>query len=173
MSRKKRIESDQLTLSSFFIVLIVYFIFKSFIEGETAEMPGMYHDKDYDLAGFAVGAVARHAVLPNVSSIQASDIVIGLPSSGIHSNGFSLVRKIVEDCGYTYSGQCPYTDDHVTLGESLLTPTKIYVYSVLPLMKQGKIKAFAHITGKQPLFQPSFTCSKLTMETPKQCVKTV
>ena len=123
-------------------------------------MPGIYHDKDYDLAGFAVGAVARHAVLPNLSSIQASDVVIGLPSSGIHSNGFSLVRKIVEDCGYTYSDQCPYTDDHVTLGESLLTPTKIYVYSVLPLMKQGKIKAFAHITGKQPFFRLTFTYSK-------------
>lgn len=132
------------------LIVSVYFIFKSSIQGETAEMPSVYHGKDYDLAGFAVGAVARQAVLPNVPSIQASDVVIGLPSSGIHSNGFSLVRKIVEDCGYSYSDQCPYTDDHVTLGESLLTPTKIYVYSVLPLMKQRKIKAFAHITGKQP-----------------------
>ena len=111
-------------------------------------MPGMYQGGDYDIAGFAVGAVEREEMLPKSESIEAGDVVIGLKSSGVHSNGFSLVRKVVELSGYTYSDQCPYTDKQVTLGEDLLTPTKIYSKSILPLVKKGLVKAFAHITGR-------------------------
>ena len=115
--------------------------------GETAEMPGMYSNDDYDLAGFAVGAVERDEMLPKQKMIESGDAVIGLKSSGIHSNGFSLVRKVVELSGYGYADQCPYTDKTITLGEELLTPTKIYSKSVLKLVKKGLVKAFAHITG--------------------------
>lgn len=115
--------------------------------GETAEMPGMYNVGDYDLAGFAVGAVERRNILPKMEFIEPGDVVLGLKSSGIHSNGFSLVRKVVELSGYKYSDQCPFTDKQVTLGEELLTPTKVYCLQVLPLIKKGLIKGFAHITG--------------------------
>ena len=116
--------------------------------GETAEMPGMYNEGDYDIAGFAVGAVDRLNMIPKLKSIQPGDTVIGLPSSGVHSNGFSLVRKIVELSNLQYSDRCPFLKEDVTLGDALLTPTKIYVSSLLPLFKTGKIKAFAHITGE-------------------------
>lgn len=115
--------------------------------GETAEMPGMYDVGIYDIAGFAVGAAERSRILPILGSIHPGDIVIGLASSGIHSNGYSLVRKIVELSGLDYSDQCPFSDKGLTLGQALLVPTKIYVKSVLPLIKDGMVKAFAHITG--------------------------
>jgi len=117
------------------------------VGGETAEMPGMYKDKDYDLAGFAVGVVERDNLLPKIDTIKAGDVVIGLESSGLHSNGFSLVRKIVMDAGLAYSDPCPFGNIKQTIGEVLLAPTKIYVKSVVPLMKDGLIKGFAHITG--------------------------
>ncbi|KAL3861941.1 hypothetical protein ACJMK2_007951 [Sinanodonta woodiana] len=116
------------------------------IGGETAEMPGLYRTGDYDIAGFAVGAVERDNVLPRIQSIEPGDGVIGLSSSGIHSNGFSLVRKLVKKLELGYDMPSPFKTGK-TLGEDLLTPTKIYVKSLLPLMRSGDIKAFAHITG--------------------------
>ncbi|XP_052819821.1 trifunctional purine biosynthetic protein adenosine-3-like [Mya arenaria] len=116
------------------------------VGGETAEMPGMYQHGDYDVAGFAVGAVERNRILPRVQNIIAGDAVIGLASSGLHSNGFSLVRKLVEKLELRYDKPSPFKTGK-SLGEDLLTPTKIYVSSVLPLMRTGDIKAFAHITG--------------------------
>ncbi|CAE6487114.1 unnamed protein product [Rhizoctonia solani] len=118
------------------------------IGGETAEMPGMYHEgryRDYDLAGFAVGVVERHLLLPK-PTIAPGDILLGLPSSGIHSNGFSLVRKIIARAGLTYSSPCPW-DSSKTLGASLLTPTKIYIKSLLPAVRASAVKGLAHITG--------------------------
>ncbi len=110
-------------------------------------MPGMYQNGEYDLAGFAVGAVERTSVIPRKDDIIPGNVLIGLASSGIHSNGFSMVRKILEISGMTYTDTCPFGDGDRTFSEELLTPTKIYVKSVLPLIKQGKIKACAHITG--------------------------
>jgi phosphoribosylformylglycinamidine cyclo-ligase len=114
------------------------------IGGETAEMPGMYANDDYDLAGFAVGAVERDAVLDG-RDVQAGDIVLGLTSTGLHSNGFSLVRKIVDDLELDYNAPAPFDND--PLGTALLTPTKIYVRSCLAAHKAGLIKGLAHITG--------------------------
>ncbi|XP_029633902.1 trifunctional purine biosynthetic protein adenosine-3 isoform X2 [Octopus sinensis] len=116
------------------------------VGGETAEMPGMYQKGDYDLAGFAVGAVEAKQLLPRLADITVGDAVIGLASSGIHSNGFSLVRKIIEVNQLSYDMHSPISSGK-TLGEELLCPTKIYVKSVLPLMRQNLVKAFAHITG--------------------------
>jgi phosphoribosylformylglycinamidine cyclo-ligase len=108
-------------------------------------MPGLYRKGDYDLAGFAVGAVERDGILP-LKTVGEGDILIGLPSSGVHSNGFSLVRKIVERSGLSYSDKAPFAD--ATLGEALLIPTKIYVKELLAAFKKTKaIKALAHITG--------------------------
>jgi len=107
------------------------------IGGETAEMPGMYADGDYDLAGFCVGAVDRDKVLTG-AAIGPGDIILGLASSGVHSNGFSLVRRIIEDRGWDLSDG---------LGDELLEPTRIYVKSLLPLAKTGRLKGLAHITG--------------------------
>ncbi len=116
------------------------------IGGETAEMPGMYHGNDYDLAGFSVGAVERERVLDG-TTIKAGDVVYGLPSSGVHSNGFSLVRKIVEDTKVKYSDACPYAKDQ-TLGEALLTPTRIYIKALMNILKETSlIKGLSHITG--------------------------
>ena len=116
------------------------------IGGETAEMPGLYAGKDYDLAGFAVGAVERGALLPR-ADIMAEDIVFGLPSSGLHSNGFSLVRKIVADAGLGLFDPAPFADNQ-RLAEALLTPTRIYVRPLLQALRSGAaIKALAHITG--------------------------
>ncbi|XP_020622899.1 trifunctional purine biosynthetic protein adenosine-3-like [Orbicella faveolata] len=120
--------------------------------GETAEMPGMYSSGEYDIAGFAVGAVDRDKVLPQSQSITTDDVVIGLASSGIHSNGFSLVRQIIDKSELSYSSPSPIRTTEglqsvTKLGEVLLVPTRIYCRSVLPLMRDGKVKAFAHITG--------------------------
>ncbi len=115
------------------------------IGGETAEMPGMYGPGDYDLAGFSVGAVERASLLPRID-IEPNDVVIGLASSGLHSNGYSLVRKIVELEGLAYDRPAPYSKDR-PLGEALLAPTRIYVKSCLAAIKTGGVKALAHITG--------------------------
>ena len=115
------------------------------IGGETAEMPSMYEKGDYDLAGFSVGAVERERVLTGENIIE-SDVVIGIASSGVHSNGYSLVRKIVADNNLSYSDNCPF-DDSLSLGAALLKPTKIYVRALLPLIKKGDLKGLAHITG--------------------------
>ncbi|MDR1828165.1 MAG: phosphoribosylformylglycinamidine cyclo-ligase [Methylobacteriaceae bacterium] len=115
------------------------------IGGETAEMPGVYHDDDYDLAGFAVGAVERGGLLPQ--GVKAGDVLIGLASSGVHSNGFSLVRKIVERSGLAYDAPAPFSPD-MSLGRALLTPTRIYVKPLLHALRTvGGIHALAHITG--------------------------
>ncbi len=113
------------------------------IGGETAEMPGMYARGDYDLAGFAVGAVERDALLPR--GVAAGDIILALPSSGVHSNGFSLVRRIVADAGLDWAVPAPFAPDQ-PLGNALLAPTRIYVRPVLGALGTG-IKALAHITG--------------------------
>jgi phosphoribosylformylglycinamidine cyclo-ligase len=116
------------------------------IGGETAEMPGLYQPGDYDLAGFAVGAVERGAILPR-SDIAAGDVVIGLASSGVHSNGFSLVRKIVERSGLAFDAPAPF-EPGKSLGEALLVPTRLYVKSCLAAIRTtGAVKALAHITG--------------------------
>ena len=115
------------------------------IGGETAEMPSMYSPGDYDLAGFSVGAVDRNCVLPK--DVCAGNILLGLPSSGIHSNGFSLVRKLLEKESLSYDSPCPWNGGIGTVGDSLLTPTKIYVKGCLPLLKAGTLTGLAHITG--------------------------
>ncbi len=115
------------------------------VGGETAEMPGMYKSGDYDLAGFSVGAVERENLLPQ-KNIAAGDIVLGLGSSGVHSNGFSLVRKIAERENLTYASTAPF-DATLTLGDALLAPTRIYVKPALQAIKTGHVKGLAHITG--------------------------
>ena len=116
------------------------------IGGETAEMPGMYHGKDYDLAGFAVGAVERKRILP-AKGVGAGDVILGLASSGPHSNGYSLIRKIVELSGLAYSAPAPF-DPTKSLGQALLVPTRIYVKPLLKVFAKSKsVKALAHITG--------------------------
>ncbi|XP_054984201.1 trifunctional purine biosynthetic protein adenosine-3 isoform X1 [Sorex araneus] len=115
--------------------------------GETAEMPDMYPPGEYDLAGFAVGAVERDQQLPRLDSIAEGDVVIGIASSGLHSNGFSLVRKIVAKSALQYSSPAPSGCGAQTLGDLLLTPTRIYSRSLLPVLCSGRVKAFAHITG--------------------------
>lgn len=115
------------------------------IGGETAEMPGMYADGDYDLAGFCVGAVERSGVLTE-DKVKAGDIILGLASSGVHSNGFSLVRRLAADKGWKLDRPALFDQD-VLLIDALMAPTRLYVKSLLPLVRQGKIHAMAHITG--------------------------
>ncbi|MET0436006.1 MAG: phosphoribosylformylglycinamidine cyclo-ligase [Devosia sp.] len=116
------------------------------IGGETAEMPGMYHGNDYDLAGFAVGAAERNALLPR-KDIAAGDTLVAIASSGVHSNGYSLVRKIVDLSGLAWTADAPF-EAGKTLAEALLEPTRIYVKPLLAALKAGiGIKALAHITG--------------------------
>jgi phosphoribosylformylglycinamidine cyclo-ligase len=116
------------------------------IGGETAEMPGLYQGDDYDLAGFAVGAVERGEVLPR-GDIAAGDVIIGLASSGVHSNGFSLVRKVVAKTGLSWETPAPFAAE-LTLGDAILTPTRIYVKSCLAAIRETRgVKGLAHITG--------------------------
>lgn len=115
------------------------------VGGETAEMPGMYPKGEYDLAGFSVGAVERDGVLPR-ADIQEGDAILGLASSGVHSNGFSLVRHIIAKADMSFASPAPFAPGK-TLGETLLTPTRIYVKSCLKAIATGHVKALAHITG--------------------------
>lgn len=113
------------------------------IGGETAEMPGMYHGGDFDLAGFAVGAMERGSDLP--SGVVAGDVLLGLASDGVHSNGYSLVRRIVDASGLTWDDEAPFADG--PLGAALLTPTRLYVKPALAAVRAGGVHALAHITG--------------------------
>jgi len=114
------------------------------VGGETAEMPGLYRDSDYDLAGFAVGAAERGHLLPR--GVAPGDTVLGLASSGVHSNAFSLVRRVVEVSGLSWSARAPF-DPEMSLGQALMTPTRIYVPALLALHRAGLLKAAAHVTG--------------------------
>ncbi|CUH53622.1 phosphoribosylformylglycinamidine cyclo-ligase [Shimia marina] len=114
------------------------------IGGETAEMPGMYEAGDFDLAGFSVGAMERGSDLP--AGVKEGDVLIGLGSNGVHSNGYSLVRKLVEVSGLSWDDTCPW-DETQTLGAALLTPTRLYVKQALAAVRAGGVHALAHITG--------------------------
>lgn len=127
------------------------------VGGETAEMPGMYPPGHYDLAGFVVGAVDRDKVLPRMGDMKPGDVLIGVASSGPHSNGYSLIRRIVEREGLFYGGASPFSNSE-TLGEALLTPTRLYAPMVMPLIRSGKLKGLAHITG-----------GGITENTPRMC----
>ncbi len=113
------------------------------IGGETAEMPGMYPKGDFDLAGFSVGAMERGTALP--AGVAEGDVLLGLASDGVHSNGYSLVRKLVEVSGLGWDADCPFGEG--TLGEALLTPTRLYVTQALAAVRAGGVHALAHITG--------------------------
>lgn len=137
------------------------------VGGETAEMPGMYQGEEYDLAGFSVGAVARNHLLPK-PTMQAGDVLIGIGSRGVHSNGYSLVRKIVRDSGIDLNAPPPYACAANTMGEALLAPTRIYVKSLLPLTNAGRIKGLAHITGgglteNLPRVLPATLCARIDL----------
>ena len=114
--------------------------------GETAEMPGHYAGSDYDLAGFALGAVEREAVLPKLDRQRPGDLLIGLASSGPHSNGYSLIRRVVERSGLAWDAPAPFAEG-ATLAEALMAPTRIYVRATLPLLRAGRVSGCAHITG--------------------------
>ena len=114
--------------------------------GETAEMPGHYTGGDYDLAGFALGAVERDGVLPKLDRQRPGDLMIGLASSGPHSNGYSLIRRVVEVSGLAWDAPAPFAEG-ATLAAALLEPTRIYVKATLPLLRSGRISGCAHITG--------------------------
>lgn len=131
------------------------------IGGETAEMPGMYPPGHYDLAGFVVGAVERAKVLPRMDDMRAGDVLIGIGSSGPHSNGYSLIRKVVERSGLQYDDAAPFLTNE-SLGTALLTPTRLYSDAALPLIRQGVAKGLAHITG-----------GGLTENTPRMCPDTL
>ncbi|MEC9198632.1 MAG: phosphoribosylformylglycinamidine cyclo-ligase [Pseudomonadota bacterium] len=113
------------------------------IGGETAEMPGMYHDGDFDLAGFAVGAMERGEDLP--AGVVEGDVLLGLASNGVHSNGYSLVRRVVDHAGLTWADKAPFAD--ASVGEELLAPTRLYVKQCLAAVRAGGVHALAHITG--------------------------
>ena len=115
------------------------------IGGETAEMPGLYAPGDYDLAGFAVGAAERGTLLDG-SKVSAGDCIIGIASSGVHSNGYSLVRRLIADHALRLEAEAPFAPD-ISLADALLAPTKLYVNPLLPLVRSGRIHALAHITG--------------------------
>jgi phosphoribosylformylglycinamidine cyclo-ligase len=138
------------------------------VGGETAEMPGMYAGGDYDLAGFSVGAAERGNLLPR--SVVAGDTILGLASAGVHSNGFSLVRRVVEASGLGWTDPAPFVPNE-TLGQALMTPTRIYVRSMLALHRAGLLKAAAHITGgglpgNLPRALPANTTAALTASWP-------
>lgn len=135
------------------------------IGGETAEMPGMYGAGDFDLAGFSVGAMERGADLPR--GVLAGDVLLGLPSDGVHSNGYSLVRKIVELSGLSWEDDCPWADG--TLGEALLTPTKLYVKGAVAAVRGDSVHALAHITGgglteNVPRVLPEGLCAEIDLD---------
>lgn len=138
------------------------------IGGETAEMPGMYEGEDFDLAGFVVGAAERNALLPREDDMRAGDTLIGIMSSGPHSNGYSLIRKIVEISGLSWNDPAPFAPEK-SLAEALLEPTKIYIQSVLPLIRAGQVKGLAHITGgglteNTPRMLPDRLTAKINMQ---------
>ncbi|KAF3935503.1 hypothetical protein ABW19_dt0200642 [Dactylella cylindrospora] len=116
------------------------------VGGETAEMPGMYSEDDYDAVGAAVGAVMKGSILPKINDMVEGDVLLGLASNGVHSNGFSLIRKIIDRKGLSYQAEAPWEAD-ITVGESLLTPTRIYVKPLLKVCKKGLVKGMSHITG--------------------------
>ena len=116
------------------------------VGGETAEMPGMYAAGDYDMAGFCVGAVDRDKVLPRMGDQKPGDILVGLGSSGPHSNGYALIRRIVERSGLAWDAAAPFAEGE-SLAQALLAPTRIYVKTVLPHLKAGRVSGLAHITG--------------------------
>jgi len=116
------------------------------IGGETAEMPGLYRKGDFDLAGFSVGAVERGNILPKTAAMGEDDVLIGVASSGVHSNGYSLVRRVVADSGLGYDAPAPF-DAGKTLGQALIAPTRLYVKSALAAIRTGAVKGLAHITG--------------------------
>ena len=116
------------------------------IGGETAEMPGMYEGDDFDLAGFVVGAAERGKLLPLEDDMSEGDVLIGLASSGPHSNGYSLIRKIVEISGLAWDAPAPFNSE-LSMAEALLAPTRIYVKTIVPMIANGHIKGLAHITG--------------------------
>lgn len=138
------------------------------IGGETAEMPGMYAEEDYDLAGFSVGAVERGEILPR-KDVGEGDVLLGLASSGVHSNGYSLVRKILALSGLGWDAKAPFDADGRSLGEVLMTPTRIYVKPLLAALKETSgIKALAHITGgglpeNLPRVLPDGTSAKIDL----------
>jgi phosphoribosylformylglycinamidine cyclo-ligase len=138
------------------------------VGGETAEMPGLYQAEDYDLAGFALGAVERDSLLPR-PDIQAGDVILGIPSSGVHSNGFSLVRRVIKHAGLKLDAPAPF-DAKLSLGAALLEPTKIYVKAALSALKSTTgIKAFAHITGgglteNVPRVLPDGTAARIALD---------
>jgi phosphoribosylformylglycinamidine cyclo-ligase len=115
------------------------------VGGETAEMPGMYAEGEYDLAGFAVGAVDRGRVIPRLDEQRAGDVLIGLASDGAHSNGYSLIRRVVERASLNWDAPSPFGGG--ALAEALMTPTRLYVRPLVPLLKAGRLKGGAHITG--------------------------
>ena len=131
------------------------------IGGETAEMPGMYPPGHYDLAGFVVGAVERKEILPRMTDMSAGDVLIGIQSSGPHSNGYSLIRKVVERTGLSFDEAAPFSNEQ-SLGQALLTPTRLYSKAALPLIKSDRAKGLAHITG-----------GGLTENTPRMCPDTL
>src|SRR5690606_37181160 len=139
------------------------------VGGETAEMPGLYAEKDYDLAGFAVGAAERGRLLPS-DDIVEGDVILGLASSGVHSNGFSLVRRVVEQSVLKWQDESPFAPG-MTLGEALLEPTRIYVKPLLHAIRETHgIKALAHITGggfpeNTPRVLPEAFGAELDLET--------
>jgi phosphoribosylformylglycinamidine cyclo-ligase len=116
------------------------------IGGETAEMPGLYARGDFDLAGFSVGAVERDAILPKLSTMAEGDVLIGIESSGAHSNGYSMIRRVVADAGLSWDAPAPF-DPARKLGEALLAPTRLYVKGALTAIRTGGVKGLAHITG--------------------------
>lgn len=136
------------------------------IGGETAEMPGHYAGADYDLAGFSVGAVERHKILPRIEDLASGDRLIGIASSGLHSNGYSLVRRLIDDFNVDVRAAAPFGGG--PLLDILLAPTRIYVKSLLPLMAGSKIKAAAHITGgglteNIPRVLPETLCAEISL----------